>query len=97
MKEIKIDLPESFVKRWEEIAEMLGMTGEELLSKVITIMIKEDLKDPEKRREFEKYLEEAKAEAQKQGISLDELSRQRLEEWAKDEKYWEELKKRLSE
>ena len=101
MKEIELDLPESFVKRLEEIAEILGMTAEELLSEVVTIMLRRDLEDPERWREFEKSLEEAKEEAKKRGISVDEylaeVSIQGLEEWAKDEKYWEELKKQLSE
>ena len=97
MKEIEVELPESLVKRWEEIAEMFGMTAEELLSRVLTIMLERDLNDPERWRKFEKFIEENKAEAKRRGISLDELLRQDLEEWAQDEEYWNELKKRLSE
>jgi len=97
MKEIEVELPESLVKRWEEIAEMFGMTAEELLSKVLTIILEKDLKNPERRHKFEEFIEETKAEAKRRGISLDELLRQDLEEWAQDEEYWNELKKRLSE
>ena len=97
MKEIEVELPESLVKRWEEIAEMFGMTAEELLSRVLTIMLEKDLNDPERWRKIEKFIEENKAEAKRRGISLDELLRQGLEEWAQDEEYWNELKKRLSE
>ena len=97
MKEIELELPESLVKRWEEIAEMLDMTAEELLSRVLTIMLEKDLNDPERWRKIEKFIEENKAEAKRRGISLDELLRQGLEEWAQDEEYWNKLKKQLSE